>query len=612
MSQFFHKSHFPFSFFHLSSWKITKNGKLFLTIFCLFTTLSINAQHVIDMGKYGIKPSKQADNAGKMVRALERIKTEFKTNETIILSFPKGEYHFYPQKAAEKTYYVSNHDQPNPKKVGLALEHLQNVIIEGNGSSFIFHGRIMPLSLVKSKNCELRNFSIDFADPTISQVEIMENKGDEGIIFKVQDGVKHDIKSGKFNTHGSGWTLTPFVGLAFEPKTKHVVYNTSDVLFNSDGIKQIAPNTYHAPHFKHKALVPGTIFALHTSDRPAPGIFLAENENTTVKNVKVHFADGMGLLAQLCNNITLDGFSVCLKGEGDPRYFTTQADATHFSQCRGKISSCNALYEGMMDDAINVHGVYLKLTRRINDKTVIADFMHYQAYGFDWGYPGDSVQFVSSKTMDSVFVSTIAHIRHIGDNNGKGMKQFEIAFTDRLPDWDLQQQSIGIENTTWTPEIYFANNIIRNNRARGSLFSSMRKTVVENNLFDHTSGTAILLCGDCNGWYESGSCKDILIQNNTFVNALTNMFQFTNAVISIFPVIPELENQRTYYHGGSKDAIRIINNTFKTFDKPILYAKSVDGILFQNNVIEQNNDYLPLHWNKSRFLLERVNRIRIE
>lgn len=61
----------------------------------------------------------------------------------------------------------------------------------------------------------------------------------------------------------------------------------------------------------------------------------------------------MGLLAQLCENITLDRFNVCLKGPNDPRYFTTQADATHFSGCKGAIISKNGLYEGMMDDAIN-------------------------------------------------------------------------------------------------------------------------------------------------------------------------------------------------------------------------------------------------------------------
>ena len=40
----------------------------------------------------------------------------------------------------------------------------------------------------------------------------------------------------------------------------------------------------------------------------------------------------------------------------------------------------------------------------------------------------------------------------------------------------------GIENLEWTPEVYFADNVIRNNRARGSLFSTPKKTVVENNV----------------------------------------------------------------------------------------------------------------------------------
>ena len=100
-----------------------------------------------------------------------------------------------------------------------------------------------------------------------------------------------------------------------------------------------------------------------------------------MQNVKVHYAEGMGLLAQLCENITLDEFSVCLRGDKDPRYFTTQADATHFSSCRGKIDSRNGLYEGMMDDAINVHGTYLKIKQRLDDHTVIAQYMHPQAYG---------------------------------------------------------------------------------------------------------------------------------------------------------------------------------------------------------------------------------------
>lgn len=121
-------------------------------------------------------------------------------------------------------------------------------------------------------------------------------------------------------------------------------------------------------------------------------------------------------------------------------------------------------------------------------------------------------------------------------------------------------------------------------------------------MFDHTSGTAILLCGDCNGWFETGACHDVEIRNNKFINSLTNMFQFTNAVISIYPEIPDLKDQKKYFHSD----IVIENNEFETFDVPILYAKSVDGLIFRNNTIKQNNQYLAFHWNKHRFFFQRV------
>ena len=56
----------------------------------------------------------------------------------------------------------------------------------------------------------------------------------------------------------------------------------------------------------------------------------------------------------------------------------------------------------------------------------------------------------------------------------------------------------------------------------------------------------------------------------------------------------------------------IEDNEFDTFDAPILYAKSVDGLVFRNNNIRMNTEYKPFHWNKSRFLLERVTNAKIE
>lgn len=45
----------------------------------------------------------------------------------------------------------------------------------------------------------------------------------------------------------------------------------------------------------------------------------------------------------------------------------------------------------MMDDAINIHGTYLKMTKLIDNETILASYMHDMSYGFDWGYKGDTV-----------------------------------------------------------------------------------------------------------------------------------------------------------------------------------------------------------------------------
>ena len=134
-------------------------------------------------------------------------------------------------------------------------------------------------------------------------------------------------------------------------------------------MEEIAPNQIIARNWKQPKLLPGTVIAGRTWQRPTPGIFIHYSQNTCFYYVEVDYAEGMGLLAQLCENIVLDHFGVCLKGKNDPRYFTTQADATHFSGCKGKITSVSGLYEGMMDDAINVHGTYLKVIARLDDYT---------------------------------------------------------------------------------------------------------------------------------------------------------------------------------------------------------------------------------------------------
>ncbi len=591
-----------------------KTAAILFLILHVFAVTAMAATRVYNAADFGLRPGTGENHSALMQKAIEQIRREMTGKDKAVLRLEAGRYDFYPEDAARREYYVSNHDQNNPKVVGICLEDLTNFTLEGNGAELYFHGRMLPISLVRSTNCKIQNLSVDFVNPHISQITIVENDAEKGITFRPSPEVQHSLTAdGRMQVSGDGWEWAPGWGIAFDGNTRHIVYNTSDLQCPIVGAEKVADDLYRVPGWKDRRIPAGTVIALRSWNRPAPGIFLSHDTDTEVRNVKMHYCEGMGLLAQLCENITLDGFSTCLRALNDPRYFTTQADATHFSGCKGKIISVNGLYEGMMDDAINVHGTYLRVLKRVDNHTLEGRYMHDQAWGFDWGFAGDKVQFVRSRTMELVDgENTVAEIQAVDKPTSHGARVFRIRFEKPLPAEISENGSYGIENLTWTPEVYFAHNTIRNNRARGALFSTPQRVIVEKNLFDHTSGCAILLCGDCNGWYETGACRDVTIRKNRFVNSLTNQFQFTNAIISIYPEIPELDKQQKLFHGGKKNAIRITDNEFETFDAPILYAKSVDGLLYKGNTIKTNTDFPPLHWNRHRFLLERVRNVHIE
>jgi hypothetical protein len=436
------------------------------------------------------------------------------------------------------------------------------------------------------------------------------NKEKDELIAEIYPGGNYRIENGRLIFVGETYEIAPVASMSFR-EDKRLTYLRRDLSFNPESVTEQSPNILSIKGwYQVNETSTGERFVLRSYYRPTPGIFISECLDTFIENVTVHYAEGMGLLAQMSENITLDGFNVSLRGDDDLRYFTTQADATHFSACKGVIISKNGLYEAMADDAINVHGTYLRITKRVDDHTIQARYMHPQAWGFKWAEEGDQVQFVESERMELVDNSnnTVTSIKAIDKPTEFGAKEFEITFSEPLPMEISEEGKFGIENLTWTPEVTFSDNVVRNNRARGALFSTPKRVVCENNLFDHTHGTAILLCGDCNGWFETGACKEVIIRNNHFVNALTANYQFTNAVISIYPEIPNLEDQEKYFHSG----IVIEDNTFEMFDSPILYAKSTDGLIFRNNSVIRNNEFEPFHWNKHMFFFEKVNNISIE
>lgn len=503
---------------------------------------------------------------------------------SVTLELPKGEYHFYPEGALHMSYYISNHDQQDIQPVGLPVVGQKNLKINGNGSVFVFHGSMQPVLLMDSEGVELNDITIRHDAPYYNEGKIVNiENGKTTLEFGPQ--FRWEVKDGQYYLMGDGAPKRAYAVLAFEADGRMVATGKAGDMGWPSRAEQVAPNRVRFDaDAARMGLKEGQILVLRHYGRPHPAMVLYHADNVTLNRVVFQDSQGMALIAQRSRNISINGGGcICAPG----RIYTVSADATHFSNCAGHISVKGALYEGMMDDAINVHSTCLSIAKVASPTEIIARYMHGQAIGFEVFAKGESIQFIKGKTLENhPQLGKVAEVEWLNEHH------LRIVLEAPLP------EGIGvgdaIENADWYPSVSFTDSTVQHNRARGTLFTTPKPVLVEGCRFLGSGGSAILLAGDAQGWYESGRCLDVRIVNNLFDHNLIQRYQFTEGIISIYPMVREPAEQKARYHRN----IVIEGNTFLTHRVPLIYAISAEGIIFRNNRVEFDDKHAPMHGGK--------------
>ena len=535
-----------------------------------------------------LQPDTGKDSGPAMRELLSAAASQSLSGSTVTLELPKGEYHFYPDGALRMSYYISNHDQQDIQPVGLPIVGQQGISINGNGSTFVFHGRMQPVLVMDSENVSLSNITIRHDNPYYNEGKIVEIKdGTTTLEFPRQ--FKWEIKNGNYYLTGDGTPKPANAVLAFQQDGQMVPTERYGDIGWSRQATQTGPNRVKFfTDASKQGLKEGHILVVRHYGRPHPAMVLYRANDTVLNNVVFQDSQGMALVAQRSRNITINGGGcICAPG----RVYTVSADATHFSNCAGTINVHGALYEGMMDDAINVHSTCLAIDKVISRKEIIARYQHVQAIGFETFLPGEKVQFIKGKTLENhTQPGKVVSVEKIDE------RRLRIVLEDPMPE-DISEGD-AIENGDWYPAVNFIGCTVRHNRARGSLFTTPKPVLVKDCNFVASHGSAILLAGDAQGWYESGRCLDVRIINNLFDHNLTARYQFTEAIISIYPEVKEPEKQTERYHRN----ILIEGNTFLTHHVPLIYAISADNLIFRNNVVKYDNKYPGINSGKTYIL----------
>lgn len=563
----------------------------------LFTCTIVNAasrspiKDTLYISSFGLKPDSRVNAVPAVQAALKACKEK----GSAVLVFPKGRYDFWPQHAAQRTYYESNTTNNNPKTNGILLENINNVVIEGKGSSFIYHGTMQPITLDKCHSISIKNLMIDWDFPLTGQGQVTDTSSNYIDVSIDEKQYPFEIEKGKLMFTGEGWKSGIWIIMEYERDTHIIAPQTGDNAALGKGWQK-----YTATRLKNGLVrmtypfqrkpKPGNILIFRHSPRDHAAMFIQNSKDINLSHIDIHHCAGLGILSQYSENLYFRNINVVPNAKKD-RYFSGHDDGMHYSGCKGSIVVDSCRFAGLMDDPINIHGTYVKIIEQRGANRLLCRFMEKMSVGMEWARPGEEIGYINNETLQTIGKGTVKDFKPLG------ITDFELTFTDDIP--KNVKIAYGLENLTWTPAATISNSAFESCRARGILVSTPKKVVIENNTFS-SSGSAILVAGDVNSWYESGAVTDLLIKGNKFLApTMTSMYQFCEAIISLFPEVPVMNAATPTYHRN----IRIINNEFQVYDYPVLFAQAINGLTFENNKLIRNYDFKPFHYRKATFTL---------
>ena len=532
-----------------------------------------DATRVIDVADHGIVPG--VDVTYKVNQLIESVKGD----AGVTLRFPKGQYDFHPENAQEMYRPVANHDN-GLKRFGFPLFGCKNITIDGGGSTFIFHGRMVPITAERCQGVTLKNFTINWIRSFHAELTVVESDQNNKSFVVETDAEKYPytISRGKILFHRYGQDDPIGANIVFDPATKAPIHNTRQYSISYDPkVSEVSENRFRIANIKKKVPPVGSVlvvYGVHPTSRLCPAIHVTNSSDLTIGDVTVLEAGGMGLIVERTENVTLNHMVVTSAAD---RIVATRADATHFIGCKGTILVEDCLFEHMLDDSINIHGAYVKVEKYLGDRQFLCEISHFQQWGLTFAQPGDKIALLSRTTILPFAETEVEKVDVLNEH------RFVLTLAE-VPG-ELPEGPLSVENLSWYPDLVMKNNTVRQNRARSVLVTTKGKVLIEGNYFS-SQMHGILIEGDNNKWYESGAVGDVMIKDNTFENV-----GFQGGPTYPLLASPLLTREQHLGEGHYHRNIQFIGNTLKSFNGLIVQAKSVSGLTIADNKIAFSKDY---------------------
>ena len=477
-------------------------------------------------------------------------------------------YHVRPEDCA--TYNMSFRKDGGVVKTTFLLEGRRNVTLDFHGATLRLHGKQQPFVIERCSGVTIRNVTIVHERASFTEATIVEC-GDGYIRIKLNPHHPCRVEDGKLIPYGENWEnleldRTNMFMQCFDAETRDgvgaplcMIGKTihRDPKFPFTVHQYVAEEgdgliTLHGP--VHGCFKVGRIIVIGHERRNYSSFLIRESDDIRLENVRVINGPGMGVLPIHTKNIYLDKVKFMYDHESQG-IITNQADAVHAFACSGDFQFTDCIFEGMIDDAINIHSQFY-LLEAMN---------------------GRHITLKSTELAETTANTIFAAGDRIGIHRGKTTEieeEYEIIektiidddFIDLLLERPVASHEVGslVENLSAQADITMRNCVFRHSNSH-LRFQSGGRILIEN----CEIGLPVLLTGDGAFWFESSGVRDMTIRDTAFTTP--------KAGIRITPQIFPTEAE-PYYHKN----ITVTHCRFKT-DCPVQGCLA-DNILFQDNV----------------------------
>lgn len=494
-----------------------------------------------------------------------------------VVRLATGRHEILASALSRRSCFVTNHDA-GVRAVLFDLSNLNDITIDGQGAELVFHGEVIPFLVMGCRNLTVRDLTIDWARPFLSQGLVLN--ADEGRLDLEMDASHpFEVRDGRPVFTGTEYRSDCLHNmLAFDPDRRETAFRTPDHygVVNAMRADAIDPSNRQRLRLRGEFKQPtpaGQVMVLKHHSRAAPGLCFIHCDGVEVERVTIHHAGGMGFVAQASRNLKLSRCVVAPR-PGSDRLFSTHADATHFTDCYGKIELLDCTFENQLDDATNIHGVYRRIDGGGKTREVKARLVHPQQDGLHTVAVGDELAFTDDRDFTVMGRAQVTEVDHPDTATA-------IYTLDR--EVDLRDGHTVAMRWDRDIDVRIAGCVAGNNRARGFLISTLGRVVIEDNTL-HTPGSAIQCCCDASSWYESGPVEDVTIKGNRFNDCLYGVWG--RALIAVNPVLSGSSGLPPVNKN-----VRVIDNDIVTSDPRIVFARSVAGLQFTDNRLVASATY---------------------